>query len=482
MTNEINIEVPEKLIPLIVKPKPLKIAVGGRGSAKTITFSDCTLKHCHDGEKVVCAREFQNSIEESVHSSMLRRMAHHDVQGLHNTKNSISSDAGGKIIYLGLARNIGSIKSLDGANKVWIEEGQYLSQETIDILFPTIRENGSEIWISMNRGSTTDPISMEFLNKAEPELEKCGYYEDDYMIVVEINWNDNPWFPEVLNRLRLKHLAEKDRAEYDHIWEGKYSDSVKNAIIKPEWFDACIDAHIKLGFKPLGEEVVSHDPSDLGDDPKGICYRHGAVILDALENDEGDVNDGCDWATGLAIEKRVDRFIWDGGGMGITLRRQVSDSFRGKKIDFQVFDGSEAPDNPDSVYEAIDGLNDYKKTKKIKDVFRNKRSQYYIELRDRIYRTYRAVAHGEYHDPAMLISFDSRIKLIKKLRAEICRIPKKEKGDGRIHIMSKDEMRKLKPPIPSPNLADSVMMSLKLRKKTKKTNLPDNPPRPVMRG
>ena len=104
-----------------------------------------------------------------------------------------------------------------------------------------------------------------------------------------------------------------------NLFESTLNDSVENSIIPVEWFEAAIDAHKKLGFKPKGQKIVSHDPSDLGDDAKGLCYRHGSVVLDIQELITGDVNDGCDWATDYAITKAADLFVWDGDGLGVSL-------------------------------------------------------------------------------------------------------------------------------------------------------------------
>jgi phage terminase large subunit len=443
--------VPEKLIPLITKPKPLKIAVGGRGSGKTISFSDCFLKFCDDGEKVICAREFQNSIEESVHSSMIRRIQEHDIPTLHPLAKNITSDNRGKIVYLGLARNLGSVKSFDGANKVWIEEGQYISQESIDLLFPTIRENGSEIWVSMNRGSSKDPISKSFLSVAEKELARTGYYEDDYMIIVDINYMDNPWFPEKLEIQRKRDFELMSRAKYDHIWGGKYSDTVDNAIIEPEWFDACVDSHKALGFEPVGAEKVSYDPADSGD-AKAIAYCHGVVFLDVIDTQDGRIDTATDWAISYALEKRVEGFIYDADGIGGGLKSQIEHGFQGKSISVSQFKGSEGPKNPDSTY---DGEGN---TKTNKQMFSNKRAQAYWLLRDRMLKTYQAV-NGKYSDPDDLISFSSEIQNLDLLRAEICRIPRKYVNSGRIQLMTKQEMKsQLK--LDSPNMADAVAMQM----------------------
>ncbi len=141
---------------LLVTPKRFKIAVGGRGDSKSIAFADAFLKYCDDGERLCCAREFQNSIDDSVHSLLKSRI--YDLQGPDPSKHSLFSSAqkinsrnGGEIFYRGLARNTDAIRSMFGVNRIWIEEAQTLSQATIDVLLPTIRESGSEIWFSLNR-------------------------------------------------------------------------------------------------------------------------------------------------------------------------------------------------------------------------------------------------------------------------------------------------------------------------------------------
>lgn len=451
----IRVDIADKLVPLLIKPKRIKIGVGGRGGSKSIAFADAFLKYCDDGEKLCCAREYQNSIEDSVHSLLKSRIATLGADTLSASATTIESSSGGQIVYKGLARNVQSIKSMFGIKRMWIEEGQTLSQASIDTLMPTIREDDSEIWISMNRGSSKDPISVTLLNRAEPELARCGYYEDDDMIVVQINWQDNPFFPEVLDKQRASDFNTMSRAKYDHIWGGAYSDSVENAIILPEWFDACIDAHVKLKFEALGAEIVAHDPSDSGD-AKALAYRHGSVIKDVQEKSDGDVNDACDWATGYANNIKADEFIWDADGLGLSLKRQISEAFAGKKVALTAFSGASAAANPDAKYDPID--DEIGKSKTNKEAFFNRRAQRYCNLRDRCYRTYLAVTKGKYVDPSEMISFSSSIKNMAKLRSEVCRIPQKDNKNGRFQIMSKPEMKAIG--IDSPNMADSVMMTL----------------------
>ena len=260
---KVNLELTEGLLWLASKPKRVKIAVGGRGSQKSTGVADLMLMFADYGDRICCTREFQNSIDDSVHENLkdeIERLgidAKYDVQA---TK--IIAHNGGELIYKGLARNVTSLKSIAGVNKLWIEEGESVSKKSLKILTPSVRSSAKdnvvpidkvqmpEIWVSMNRGSMKDAIAEKYLSRAEKALSKYGRYEDDLMMVVELNWRDNPWFPPELELERQDDLKNLPRAEYDHIWEGHYSDTVENAIIEPAWFDACIDAHKKLGFEP----------------------------------------------------------------------------------------------------------------------------------------------------------------------------------------------------------------------------------------
>jgi phage terminase large subunit len=120
-----------------------------------------------------------------------------------------------------------------------------------------------------------------------------------------------------------------------------------------------------------------------------------------------------------------------------------------------MFKGSNSPDNPDQVYER---LGEFKKNQTNRQTFKNKRAQYYWELRDRIYRTWEAVTKGRYHDPDTLISFSSEIEAMPLVRAEVCRIPRKPNRTGLLQVMGKEDMRGLG--LESPNMSDSIMMSL----------------------
>lgn len=478
--SQIKIECVDKLGVFITKKKRIKIIVGGRASTKSTFVADYVLSKINSGQRWCCSREYLNSIDDSVHALLEEEIERNGYMGFTVGRSGISHVTGGEAFYKGLARNIASIKSVitDG---LWIEEGETLSKHTLKILTASIRVSAGkydkarqiaeeegisvddaiefpEIWITMNRGSRKDPISERFLKIAEPSLAKTGYHEDENMMVMEINYPDIPrsWFlASGLESERDSDEKHMSRAEYRHKWHGHYSDTIENAIIKPEWFDACIDAHKKLGFKPSGQEKVAFDPSDVGDDPEAIAYSHGSVVLQAMQRDQKDIEAACDWATDFANEVQADVFAWDCDGMGIGLKRQVRNAFNGKKVTTDQFKGSEGPMFPDSIYEALE--QEQAKPKKNKDAFRNQRAQFYFGLMRRVYNTFLAVKNGKYINPDEMISFSSDIIHLDLLRAEICSIPRKYTGGtGRFQVMSKIEMAKME--IASPNIADCIMM------------------------
>lgn len=454
-------QIPPRLGQFVNKDKRFKVMIGGRGSAKSETTAAIfSARVWAEGCRAVCCREFQTSIKQSVHSLVSRKIKEMQLPGFDVDKSEINHENGGQILYQGLARDPQAIKSIDKAKLAWVEEAQSLSEESLEELTPSVRADGSEIWFTANLGSSKDPFSQKFIKPFEKELRKHRYYEDDLHLIVWINYDENPWFPLELQKERLRDKEVMSEAGYAHKWLGEYNDTVENAIILPSWFDACVDAHEKLGFRPQGIEVVSHDPSDEGADAKGLVYRHGNVILDALEEEFGDINEGGDWAAGYALAKKPDVFIWDGDGLGIGLKRQFNQEFNGKNIRTEIFRGSYSVDDPTEIYQ----YSGETQPKTNEETFRNKRAQYYWRLRDMCHMTWQAVNKKAYIDPDNLISFSSKIEALDLLRAEICSVPLKKNTGGFIQIMSKTEMKAMG--ISSPNLADSIMMSIANEKMT----------------
>jgi phage terminase large subunit len=470
---------PVKMKPVFTRPKRFIILEGGRGSGKSLGVGGKVLIDMHDhGDSWLCLREFQASIKDSVHGLLTEEKDRIGLEDFNVTDNTISSSGGGEARFAGIGRNPGSVKSAFGFKGFWGEEAQTFSEESLKILTPTARNKpikglpaamkeveDDEVDLTkvqmifcVNPGSTEDPFSKRFLVPFQSELDAKGIYEDNLHLIIKMNWSDNPWFHlSGLEEERLWDFNNLPRALYDHIWEGKFNDSVENGLIMAEWFDACVDAHIKLDFGTGGIKKVTHDPSDVGSDPKALSLREGNVFTEVKERDDLDVNDGCDWATGYAIEVGADQFEWDVGGMGTGLKKQVNDSLQGKKMEIFMFNGASGVDDPDSIYQPALGEN-IQNEKNNKEMFKNLRGQCYSSVRDRVYKTYKAVIHHKMYDPDELISFSSGIANLSKLRSELCRMPIKPNGSGLFELYTKEQMRKMFK-VSSPNLADCVMMS-----------------------
>lgn len=509
----INIEYVDKLTPIFTKRKRIKLIVGSRGSTKSTAVGDYVLANVSNGELWCCAREHQNSIKESVHRSLLDEIDRLGFDGFEEKDGGLHHESGGRTFYKGLALNVTSLKSmLSGVDGLWIEEGEDLSDKTLKILSACVRLNAKdtekllsgrkvnsveeldeilansdiklpEIIITMNRGSSTDPIVNHYLGRAEPELARCGYYEDDLLMVVEVNWNDIPrsWFiASGLEKERLDDLENRSEAFYNHKWGNGYNDSVENSIIDTKWFDAAIDAHklerLKEAFKPHGAVICAHDPFNGGNDAGGFATRHGSIITCVKEKKDCDIDECFDWATAQAKIHGADMFVYDADGMGAGLKRQSALAFDGTRTNTKEFRGGlsgSAMDNADDYY--LGDLVERKERKTYAETFKNNRARYYYELAQRFKNTYNCVIKGQYVDPDLMISLDSDgIENMQQLRSELCRIPEKlNNATGLFQLMSKQDMIKLG--IKSPNLADSVMMTMispvvKAKKKRKKLN------------
>lgn len=468
-----SMQIPRKLLPFHKIQKRFKIAIGGRGSGKSTTIADLLLMKAQtEKAKVGCFREFQNSIDDSVLAVLGGEIKRLELQGFEVLATTIRHANGAEFKFKGLARNPEGVKSSYGFKYFFVEEAQSISFESLKNLTPTLRLEGSEIWMAGNPRSSADPFSQRFIKPYEKELLAHGYYEDDMHLIVHINYDDNPLFPAVLEQERQHDENTLSKALYRHIWHGDFYDEVDNTIIPVEWFDAAIDAHEKLGFDGVGAKIASHDPSDEGGDSKGYCLRHGSIVLDVAELTTGDVNTGMDWAIKKAKDVQADWFVWDCDGMGTSLKRQVDQALSGTKMDYFMFKGSETAQDADQVYIDVEsGESENRKTNR--QTFLNRRAQFYWKLRERFLNTFRAVNSGVYTNPDEMISLSSNIQCLDQLRAEICRIPLKRNNNGRIQIMTKLEMSKKPYQLPSPNMADSIMMSMfspKVETKVKKIN------------
>lgn len=466
----------EKLEPVILKHKKYKCLYGGRAGTKSIMVMDTVVGDVNaNGSKVFVLRERMKSLKDTIYAGIVGRIDALKIKGFTPvpSEREVRHKNRGKITFGGM-QNIIDMKGSFEYKYFLMEEAARTSQQTIDTLGPTLRGvDGAELIYVWNPESANDPMSLEFIVPFQAQLDKDGYYEDDYHMIIKVGFEDNPWFmhdqsllEEYEKDLQKKNEGRMSESRFNHIWHGAFNDDIDNSVIKADWFDACIDAHKKLGFEARGGKVAGFDPSDVGSDAKGYCLRHGVVFTDVREIDAEDANRAFDIASRDAKASGVDTFGWDCDGMGALLRDQAVANFQGTKVHTFMYKGSEGAHNPEAVFKPV-GEYHIRDSKKNKDVFGNKKAQNIISFAERVYKTWEAVVHKKYIDPDELVSFDSEsipANYLQKLRSEACRMPLKPADTFKFY--TKQEMRNgIKQPdgskivIPSPNLFDAVVLS-----------------------
>ena len=211
-----------------------RVLLGGRGGAKSWGISRALLiKASQKPLRVLCAREFQTSIRDSVHKLLSDQIVDLGLTEFYEvTQTSIRGINGSEFSFVGLKNNVSNIKSYEGVDIVWVEEAQTTSRVSWNTLIPTIRKESSEIWISFNPELETDETYQRFV--ANPP---------EGAIVQKINWSDNPWFPETL-RLEKDALFVRDREAYNTVWEGMCRQTVDGAIFAKEMQQAEFEGRI----------------------------------------------------------------------------------------------------------------------------------------------------------------------------------------------------------------------------------------------
>lgn len=218
-------EIPGKLAFLINQGARYKVVYGGRGGIKSWTFARCLLLIAATWPaRILCTRENQSSIAESVHALLVDQIERLGLQASFRvTEKTIYGTNGSEFILRhGLAHNVNNIKSLERVNIAWVEEAQSVTDKSWETLIPTIREEGSEIWVSFNPKLQTDPTYRRFVLEPPPNS-----------IVVKTSYLDNQWLPEVL-RVEMETLKQRDYHAYLNVWEGHCASSVVGAVYGDE--------------------------------------------------------------------------------------------------------------------------------------------------------------------------------------------------------------------------------------------------------
>lgn len=259
----INVQAAEVFAPLWEKPARFKGAHGGRGSGKSHDRAQAVILAMLEGKRIVCLREVQNTIRDSVRQLLVDTIQRMRIGHLFEVLDAeIRGPLGSICIFRGMRdANAESIKSLEGFDIAWFEEAQTMSSRSMDLLIPTIRKDGSEIWFTWNPAKPSDAVDR-LLRQTDP----------GNAIVVQANWKDNPWFPEVLHEER-ERCARDEPEKYPHIWEGDYLAASDMQFIPRPLVVAARKAD--AAHMPDDEKVMGVDLAWGGADETVIAYRCG---------------------------------------------------------------------------------------------------------------------------------------------------------------------------------------------------------------
>lgn len=242
---------PDKLR-FLFNPARYKVVRGGRGSGKSWGFARSLLiQGSARTMRVLCTREVQKSIQQSVHQLLKDQI---EALGLSSFYEVLATEIRGKngtqFFFSGLSdQTAESLKSFEGVDVCWCEEAQAISKRSWDILIPTIRKDGSEIWISFNPQLESDETYRRFVAEPPPDC-----------VSIEMNYGDNRRFPLVLEAERRHAESTMRREDYAHIWEGKCKPAVEGAI----YFDQMAQAGSRTGGIPHDPLLKTHAVWDLG--------------------------------------------------------------------------------------------------------------------------------------------------------------------------------------------------------------------------
>ena len=249
----IDLEIPGK-IGFLLDPSRYKVIYGGRGSGKSWSVARALLTlGVMNRERILCVREVQKTIKESVHRLLSDQIVALGLQAKYMVLDTEIRGTNGTLFsFTGLSNTTqDNLKSFEGYNRCWVEEGQTTSDGSWNILIPTIRANDSEIWVTFNPVLDTDPTYKKLVANTPPDT-KLAF----------LNYYDNPWFPSVLEQERLHCKATEPEDIYNNIWEGHCRAAVEGAIYATDVAKAQVDGRVcNLPYDPAHQV---HTIWDLG--------------------------------------------------------------------------------------------------------------------------------------------------------------------------------------------------------------------------
>lgn len=429
-----------------LEPARNRVLYGGRDSSKSwdaAGFAVFLAQQCRI--RVCCARQFQNKIAESVYTLLKIQIERFGLTDQFKiTDNSIiHRGTGSEFLFYGLWRHIDEIKSLEGIDILWIEEAHNLTESQWEVLEPTIRKEGSQVWVIFNPKLATDFTYKRFVVNPPPNTVKRL-----------INYTENPFLSDTSRKI-IAAMQAADPEQFEHIYLGVPRTDDEGVIIKRSWIEAAIDAHITLGFEAVGGKRIGFDVADSGPDKCANVYGHGSVIswADEWQAAEDELMKSCA-RTYNAAKERDASVNYDSIGVGAMVGSKMAEINEQRLaqgetfvIRHQKFNAGAAVIDPDREYQR--GITN-------KDMFANLKAQTWWGVADRFRNTYNAVRRGETFPDDQLISIASDCPHIERIVDELSTPRRDYDANGRVKVESKKDLAKRE--VASPNLADAFVM------------------------
>lgn len=254
-----QVKLPAKLVPVFAGEADVRGSHGGRGSAKSRSFAKMTAVKALIWDAagregiILCARQFMNSLADSSMEEVKAAIRSEPwlASAFDIGETYIRTKSGRiKYVFSGLDRNIDSIKSTSRILLAWVEEAENVIEGAWVKLIPTLREEDSELWLTWNPENENSATNKRFRNSTDKRTK-----------IIEMNWRDNPWFPKILDRQRLKDFAERPHI-YGHIWEGEYLSAIEGAYFAQ--YLAKAKEERRIGFVPEDPHLVIRLFADIG--------------------------------------------------------------------------------------------------------------------------------------------------------------------------------------------------------------------------
>lgn len=363
--------------------------------------------------RILCTREIQNSINDSVIALLKDSIERHGVNKYFDIqKSAIYCQNGSEFIFKGIKHSIESIKSMANITICWLEEAQTTSDDSLNILLPTIfRNKGAKIIYTYNPRFASDAVFKRFNGDIIP----------NHSIVKKLDWRDNKYFDQAM-REEMEYAFKVDATFAAHVWEGELMPSGNATAVLPlNWLRKCVDVHKKLNYKPDAFKYMGLDFADGGSDKSALAIRHGAIITHVHEFEQPFINKSVDYADGFAQQYSVIRVHFDAIGIGAGAKGDFNRLQRDYTAEPHI--GSASPNGKDAKF--TDSMTNGQ-------FFRNLKAQSWWHLRLRVENTLRLL-DGEQINPDQCLFIDGNIPFLDKMLLELAQASYKHE-DGKLMV------------------------------------------------